>query len=494
MALPEALARFKHDPYGHVIWSYPWGQGELRGAEGPNPWQAWILEALRDGLISYQTAIRLAIASGHGIGKSALVAWIAHWAFTTEEGTRGVITANTDTQLKTKTLAEIAKWHRLSLWKDDFRVTASAIFSNNESLAREWRIDVVPWSERNPEAFAGLHNQGKRVLVIYDEASAIPDIIWETTEGALTDDDTEIIWLVCGNPTRNVGRFRQCFDDGQFAHRWRQKKVDSREVPFTNKEEIEGWIEDYGEDSDFVRVRIKGEFPRADSEAFISYDLALQASQREAQTFGEPIVLGCDVARYGDDLSVIYPRQGRDAKSFPVQCYSGISTMQFADYIYQTWHELGASEVFVDGTGVGGGVVDRLMQRNLPVYDVQFGARADGVNTSDRQTKYGNKRAEIWGGLREWLKDGAIIERHPLMKRSFAQELSTPTYTLTAKDAIMLEPKAVMKRRGEPSSDVSDALACTFALPWVDFSEQGKIVRRKPEILPEHNPFTMAAV
>src|SRR5690606_38633063 len=112
----------------------------------------------------------------------------------------------------------------------------------------------VPWSERNTEAFAGLHNAGKRIIVIFDEASAIPDIIWETTEGALTDVDTEILWFVFGNPTRNTGRFRDCFDGGKFAHRWRQQKVDSRQVQRTNKKEIEDWIADYGLDSDFVRV------------------------------------------------------------------------------------------------------------------------------------------------------------------------------------------------------------------------------------------------
>src|SRR5690606_34243518 len=104
---------------------------------------------------------------------------------------------------------------------DFFTVTATAYFSKDPTRERTWRIDAVPWSEKNPEAFAGLHNKGKRLLMIMDEASAILDVIWETAEGALTDSDTEIIRLAFGNPTRNIGRFRECFAGGRFAPYWR---------------------------------------------------------------------------------------------------------------------------------------------------------------------------------------------------------------------------------------------------------------------------------
>ena len=114
-----------------------------------------------------------------------------------------------------------------------------------------------------------MHNQGKRIIALFDEASSIPDVIWETTEGALTDKDTEIIWGVFGNPTRNTGRFRECFAGGRFQHRWQPRQVDSRTARLTNKEEIAEWINDYGEDSDFVRVRVKGIFPRAGSMQFV---------------------------------------------------------------------------------------------------------------------------------------------------------------------------------------------------------------------------------
>jgi hypothetical protein len=151
-------------------------------------------------LLTIEEAIQIARASGHGIGKSALVAWIILWAISTFEDTKGVVTANTENQLKTKTWAEVSKWHRMFIARDLFKMTATALFANDPLHERTWRIDMVPWSERNTEAFAGLHNQGKRILVIFDEGSAIPDLIWEVTEGALTDQDTQIIWMAVRQP------------------------------------------------------------------------------------------------------------------------------------------------------------------------------------------------------------------------------------------------------------------------------------------------------
>ena len=467
--LIEELASFAYDPYAFVLWAFPWGEPgtELEKETGPAVWQRKILESVRDKLITVEQALRHAVTSGHGVGKSALVSWLVWWSYSTFPGTRGVVTANTENQLKTKTWVEIAKWHRLFIARELFKCTATAIFSIDEEQAREWRIDIVPWSERNTEAFAGLHNAGKRIIVIFDEASAIPDIIWETTEGALTDVDTEILWFVFGNPTRNTGRFRECFTGGRFAHRWTQLKVDSREVARTNKKEIEDWINDYGIDSDFVRVRILGEFPRTDAISFISRDLAASAVDRPLEYDGGAVVLGVDVARFGDDFSVIWPRRGRNANIVPPRFYQGLSTTQLAHEVVKLYNELEAQAVFVDGTGVGGGVVDTLATLGVRVYEVQFGSRADGLNPT---AKYMNKRAEIWGEMRDWLKNGAIPGR--VADRDLIEELSAPTYTITTKDQIQLESKEMMKRRGVSSPDFADALACTFAFPVAeDFAQ-----------------------
>ena len=204
----EIIAKWAKDPERFVLSAFPWGKGSLKNESGPDQWQLDVLRLIRDGL-SPNRALQIAVASGHGVGKSCLVAWIILWGIATEVDTRGVITANTQTQLVTKTWAELAKWFRLSpLLTSMFDLTATSLASKEHP--REWRVDQIPWSETRTEAFAGLHNQGRRVLMVFDEASAIPDVIWETTEGATTDANTEIIWLVCGNPTKNTGRFREC--------------------------------------------------------------------------------------------------------------------------------------------------------------------------------------------------------------------------------------------------------------------------------------------
>src|SRR5229473_6512738 len=237
---------------------------------------------------------------------------------------------------------------------------------------------MVPWSERNTEAFAGLHNKGRRILVVFDEGSAIPDVIYEVTEGALTDSETEIIWCVFGNPTRNTGRFRECFPGRRFAKVWKSKQVDSRQVSLTNKDQINSWIGAYGEDSDFVRIRVKGTFPRTGEMEFISSADVEVAMQSEAFAFPhDPLVIGVDVARYGSNESVIFFRKGRDARSISSIRLRGLSTVDLAAKVSEVYHEYHVDAIFVDGGGVGGGVVDNIRALHLHCFDINFGGKDD---------------------------------------------------------------------------------------------------------------------
>lgn len=500
--LIQSLASFSRDPVGFVYFAFAWGEpGELEKDAGPEGWQIRILEDLRDGIISTDEAIQLARTSGHGIGKSALVAWIILWAISTFEDTKGVVTANTENQLKTKTWSEVAKWYRLFIGRELFKFTATALFSVDPLHEKTWRIDMVPWSERNTEAFAGLHNQGKRILVVFDEASAIPDVIWEVTEGALTDENTEIIWCVFGNPTRSKGRFRDCFAGGRFAHRWKSLAIDSRTVSFTNKRQIDKWIADYGEDSDFVRIRVRGLFPRVDAESFIPFEMAREASERpDVLGTGYRVRLGVDVGRFGNDPSVIYPRCGPDGRSRHIEVHQGLDTMQLAAKVATAFHVHHAELVFVDEGGVGGGVVDRLRMLRIPVIPVDFGSGAEDTNLDDG-AKYANKRAEIWGGMRNWLQRGGVIPSHVEGNHSagidgdeitLVQELAAPTYTHNLREEIQLERKSEIKRREGFSPNVADALATTFALPEYpdDVSYAGVVQHAQPTVADDYNPLT----
>lgn len=484
------LANYSLDPLGFAEFAFPWGEAgsELEQSQ-LEPWQRqWLDEAgreLRAGHATPSCVIRKARTSGHGIGKSALVSIVILWAMSTHEDTIGVVTANTETQLKTKTWVQLAKWYRLFIGRSLFTMTATALFSRDPEHERTWRFDLVPWSERNTEAFAGLHNKGKRILLVFDEASAIPDVIWEVAEGALTDENTQIIWAVFGNPTKNKGRFRECFPGGQFAHRWTSAAIDSRSVSITNKTQIEEWIRDYGEDSDFVRVRVRGVFPRIDMVSFISHELASAAVERPVESEG-PVVLGVDVARFGDDASVIYPRQGRDALSRPPEIYRGLNTMQLASRVAAAFNRYNASVAFVDAGGVGGGVVDRLRQLNVPVIEVDFGSAADGSNPDDG-TAYANKRAEIYGALREWLNRGSIPALRTTETTTLVDELTAPGYSFNKNEQIVLESKKDLRRRNVASPNVADALACTFASQvYVPSREDEEAARTVGE---NYNPF-----
>jgi len=486
------LHRWRRDPLLFVQEAFPWGKaGPLMNEDGPDDWQIDILSAIRDG-ITPDDALQIAITSGHGIGKSALVSWTILWAISTETDTRGVVTANTENQLRTKTWAEVAKWYRLSpLISALFDLTATSICSSDPAHAKTWRIDQIPWSEKKPEAFAGLHNLGRRTLVVYDEASTIPNVIWETTEGAMTDHNTERLWLCCGNPTRNTGRFRECFSGGKFQHRWQTRKIDSRTTRHTNKIQLKQWVDDYGEDSDFVRVRVRGEFPRAGSMQFISrelVDMAQDPSRDVDVTLMDPFVIGVDVARFGDDRSVICFRRGRDARTIPWLAFRGMDTMQLAAKIAELAGELKPDAIFVDGGGVGGGVVDRLRFLRQPIVEVSFGGKADRSSVGqDGAIVYANKRAEMWGTMREWLASGVL----PVNDGEVAADLTGVEYgytMLNGLDAIILEKKEDMKKRGLSSPDMGDALALTFAYPVAptDHSQQ---MRGKPRHQIDYDPF-----
>lgn len=473
--LIDTLVRFQKDPLGYVLFAFPWGEGELEKFEGPDQWQIDVLtdigKGLREGSITAGEAVsmvvRLAVASGHGIGKSALVSWIIMWAMSTLEDTKGVVTANTENQLKTKTWAELAKWHRLAINSHMFKYEATGLFSVDPKHEKTWRIDMVPWSEKNTEAFAGLHNKGKRVLLIFDEASAIPDVIWEVAEGALTDEDTEIIQCAFGNPTRSRGRFRECFS--RFKHRWITRQIDSRSARMTNKKQLDEWIQDYGLESDFVKVRVLGQFPSADANALLSRELIDEAMRRQytpkdVVNFAE--ILGLDVARQGGDNSVTARRRGRQV--FPLDVVHIPDTMLVASKAVAIYDQInggyGPEAMFVDATGgYGVGVVDRVRQLGRQCIEVYFNGKAT-------DPRYFNKRSEMAFLLKDWIEDGGALPVDPYL----AEELAAMTYRFNG-DKFRLCEKDDIKDEIGRSPDRADAVMLTFAYPV-----QPRINQRRP--------------
>lgn len=463
--LADAMAEYYADPLGWVLMAFDWGAGELAGWDGPDQWQIDFLrewgEEIRKRKFNGVDAvdpIRMARSSGHGIGKSALVAFIVLFILSTRPFARGVLTANTVTQLRTKTWAELAKWKARCITGHWFDITSGgANLSLYHKQHRErWRLDAQTSKEENSEAFAGLHAADSTPFYVFDEASAIADKISEVAQGGLTDG--EPMFFQFGNPTRNTGYFYQCCF-GKFRHRWLSKAIDSRTCRTPNHRLHAEWIEDYGIDSDYVRVRVRGLPPNSASTQFIARDLIAEARKRTvgAEDF-QPIVVGVDVARFGDDRSVIRTRRGRDAKTWPAKVFRGLTTMQLAAKVQEHVAELGAIQqvgaVFIDGVGVGGGVVDRCRQLNVPnVIEVNGGAKPNNA-------RYFNKRTEMYGNLRDWLPGAAIPDEQGL-----EDELVAVEYAITPQNQIALMPKEDLKELLGESPDDADALALTFAEP-----------------------------
>lgn len=466
--LVRAILNFTNDPHGFTLFVFPWGKkgGPLEDEDGPDVWQTKVLQLLgvalrREGIFRklIMSAIRLAVASGHGIGKTALVAWIILWFISTRPNPQIVVTANTGTQLKTKTWRELAKWHLLAVNSHWFEWSATQFKLKDRPST--WFATAVPWSEHNSSAFAGTHEA--HVLMIFDEASEIADAIWTVAEGALTTGALKgntTIWLAFGNPTQNTGRFRQCWT--KFRKRWLTFNVDSRTAKKADKNLIQEWLEDWGEDSDFFRVRVRGLPPRVGPKQFIGNDVVEAAQARFKQIEDKhipsstPKLMGVDVARQGSGQTVIIKRRGRkmhkDIKRLRIP-----DLMQVASLVAAQINEWDPDIVFIDAVGMGAGVFDRLIQ--LGYTNVVAVYSGEQKSVAQPEVHY-NVRIEMWDRMKEWLKTGAIPDDKELY-----EDLIGPELLYDLKMRMRLERKEDMEKRGLPSPDTADALALTFAQP-----------------------------
>jgi hypothetical protein len=462
LQIAQIVAETYDDPLGFVQLAYPWGEpGELAGFAGPDQWQSAFLEDLGaavrargfDGIHAV-APIRMATASGHGIGKSTLVAWIVDWIMSTRPNCQGTITANTYTQLETKTWAAIQKWTRMCVTGSWFQATGNRMYHRH--YPQTWFCSAQSCREENSEAFAGQHAVSSTSFYLFDEASAIPDKIFEVAEGGLTDGEPMI--FAFGNPTRAGGKFHRV-TFGSERDRWNRRSIDSRTCTLPNKAQIAEWIEDYGEDSDFVRVRVRGLPPRAGDMQFIDSDRVWEAQRRAPQFLvDDPLICGVDVARGGGDWNVIRFRKGFDARSIAPIRIPGEQTRdstflvsKLSEVLADRRPEYRVSHMFVDAA-FGGPVVNRLHQlgfRNAS--EINFGSQSPDPHQA-------NMRAFMWNRMKEWLIRGAIPQ-----DQNLETDLTGPGFRHNNRDQLLLESKEDMAKRGLASPDDGDALALTFA-------------------------------
>ena len=451
--LAEWQQQYAHDPLGFVHALWPWGEPGtfIHTSSGPDQWQEEVLTIIGK---HYQEqtneSLLLAVASGHGIGKTALSMWVVLWFLAMHPHCQVAVTGAVGHQIMQKIWRELFKWLSISPLADYFQWSPTKCSSRLSP--EDWFGAGITNNPGKPEGFAGLHD--KHVCIILDEASSIDSIIWETIEGALTGG--KALWLAIGNPLNPTGRFRDCFPGGRYAQRWRSLNVDSRNARMADKADIQHKLDAYGEDSDYFKMRVAGQFPTRGSQQLIGEDMLQAAKSREyVPDPYQPIIVGVDVARYGDCRSVILVRQG--ALILEKRTFSNVDVVQLAGFVVETIDKYGSREqavdTFIDSVGLGAGVVDHCKARGYKVQELLSG------NPANDSQHFANKRAELAYLMKEWIRTHACLQ----YDRDLEADLVNIQYFYNVKGQLQIESKEDMRARGVASPDVSDSLSYTFS-------------------------------
>jgi len=443
MAAAEALRRWRERPDLFVR--------EVFGAT-PDPWQDEVLRA-------FPASPRLAMKASKGPGKSTVLAWIGWNFLLTRPHPKIAATSISRDNLRDCLWAELAKWRAKSpLLQAAFEWTKERIFAKDHP--ETWWMSARAWSQsadpqQQADTLAGLH--ADYTLFLLDETGGIPDAVMAAAEAALAT-GIECHIVQAGNPTRLEGPlYRACTSERAL---WHVVEIsgDPDDPNRASRVDIE-WarqqIQKYGRDNPFVMVNVLGKFPPGSLNTLIGPDAIAEAMRRRHHPTAaqhEARILGVDVGRFGDDASVIFPRQGIIA--FEPKVYRNLDSMQGAGAVARKWADWEADACFVDETGgYGAGWVDALRRLKRDPIGVQFSARP-------ADPRYYNKRAEMYFLLVEWIGRGGQLPECP----ELTQALTQTTYSFRG-DRLLLEDKEQLKERLGFSPDHADALALTFAAP-----------------------------
>lgn len=395
---------------------------------------------------------RVTIRSGHGTGKTAFLAWCVLWFHACYYPAKSPCTAPTAHQLSDVLWAEIALWLRIMrermpelAYEFDWSAERYYLKSHpQESFA----VARTARPER-PEALQGFH--AANILFLIDEASGVPESVFQVAEGALSTEGAYVV--MAANPTREDGYFYESHH--RMRDRWAALHWDGELSPLVSKQYVEDMRLKYGPDSPIYQVRVKGNFATA-IDGVIPLHLCVAAQQREVEPYGQ-IIWGVDVARFGDDSSCLAKRQG-NTQIEPTREWFGKDVMQTAGIVAQEYNatpdKYKPVSINVDVIGIGAGVVDRLKELGLPVRGINV---AESSSVSD---KYSRLRDELWFAGREWLeaKDCKLADDQALIA-----ELTTVKYSILSSGKIKVESKDEMKKRGVASPNRADAWLLTLA-------------------------------
>jgi hypothetical protein len=451
------------DPLQFVLIAFDWGHGDLAGWDGPDEWQAAFLKRLGKAVRERKPGdlIKMGAKTGKGPGKTAMEAWLILWLMSTRPNFAGIATANTGDQLDTKLWRELSLWWQRAINKHWFQWTATRFYQVDHKDT--WGMDALKWSEHKPDAFGGLHNAGRGQAVIMDEGSAIASSIYDVVDSTMTDEDSFI--FVFGNPYQKRGRFYEIFT--RFAHRWLTVTVDTRTAKAPNQTKIQQDIEDWGLDSDYIRINVLGEFPRQDSDTLIQLPLIEAAQKRKVEDCDRyrPI-WGVDPARFGDDRTAKVNRRHR--RTDKVDQWRGLNTMQVVGRIKAEWDECAEdyrpTHIIVDVIGIGAGIVDRLNELDLGDTIIV------GLNVAESpavKAKHHRLRDEMYWKGREWF-EGLNVQCE---QREIGAELGDILFSYTSGGQIKVESKDDIKERLGRSPDVGEAFLLSLMVDCQPISE-----------------------
>ena len=439
--LVEAALHYIDYPVDFVV--------DMLGAH-PDPWQAEALEALARGE-------SVTIRSGHGVGKSALLAWAIIWFLCTRPGSIVPCTAPTQRQLHDVLWAESARWI------EQAPAPPPLIWSRTKvaMAGHEATWFAAARASNRPENIAGFH--APHLLFVVDEGSGVPDAVFEVIDGAQTTAGALV--LMAGNPTKRSGYFIDSHGKDRWA--WHAIHISSEDSPRVDPAWVERMAKKWGHDSDVFRVRVQGHPPRAEADTFISLDLAELAAARAVEPAG-PLEMGVDVARYGDSETVMIARRGtavvamEPLRKRDTQEVAG-EVIAMAKRLMEE-HAYPGITIKVDDTGIGGGVTDALMHYewtesrywradSIKVVPCNFGGAGD--------EHYVNATGVMWGTLRDLMTSEQLAIPND---DDLIGQLTSRKYTVVPR-GIVLETKEQMRRRELPSPDRADALALAFYAP-----------------------------
>jgi phage terminase large subunit len=410
-----------------------------------------------EALIALDSHDEVAHKAGHGIGKSSVSAALILHYMSCRPFPKIPCTAPSRHQLHDVLWSELSKWHRSMKASDVGKMFSDMCVWQKEKFfhrdhPEEWFAAARTATKENPEALQGFH--ADYILKITDEASAIPEDVFDVLEGAHGMQETKL--YMPGNPTRLEGTFYNAFHKSKdFYYRISSSTLDSPIVPANYAKKMAA---KYGTDSNIYRIRVLGEFPKQDGDSYIPFDLVQSALVREGieDDLSYPLVLGVDVARFGDDDTVILPRRGN--KTYEYKILRHKDTMATVGEVARMANRLKANMIFVDVIGVGAGVYDRLNQLGYPVTPVNA-----SESPATKPEVFRKQRDELWGLCLDWLET-KCVRLWDNDEGDLAGELTTPKYS-ESNGKIIIESKQEMKKRGVASPNIADALNLTFALP-----------------------------